>query len=114
MPTYVYRGRESGSTFEVQQRITEPALTHHPETGEPVERVIQPAGIVFKGSGFYVTDSRGSSGGAGSKAEGKGEASGEAKPEAKAEAKPEAKAEGKPEPKSERPGTAKPEAKAAG
>ncbi|HWG85978.1 MAG TPA: FmdB family zinc ribbon protein [Deinococcales bacterium] len=58
MPTYVYRGLESGQEFEVQQRISEPALTRHPETGEPVQRVIQPAGIVFKGSGFYKNDSR--------------------------------------------------------
>jgi putative FmdB family regulatory protein len=62
MPTYVYRGVETGQEFEVQQRITEPALTRHPETGEPVQRVIQPAGIVFKGSGFYKNDSRPSSG----------------------------------------------------
>lgn len=61
MPTYVYRGVHSGTTFEVQQRITEDPLTHHPETGEPVVRVIQAAGIVFKGSGFYKTDSRSSS-----------------------------------------------------
>jgi putative FmdB family regulatory protein len=61
VPTYVYRGINSGTTFEVQQRITEDPLTHHPETGEPVVRVIQAAGIVFKGSGFYKTDSRSSS-----------------------------------------------------
>ncbi len=58
LPTYVYRGVNSGTTFEIQQRITEDPLTHHPETGEPVVRVIQAAGIVFKGSGFYKTDSR--------------------------------------------------------
>ncbi len=61
MPTYVYKGLETGVIFEVEQRITEAPLTHHPETGEPVRRVIQPAGVVFKGSGFYKTDSRASS-----------------------------------------------------
>ena len=70
MPTYVYRGVNSGITFEVQQRITEDPLTHHPETGEPVVRVIQAAGIVFKGSGFYKTDSRGSGGGSGGSSKG--------------------------------------------
>ena len=45
-------------TFEIEQRITEPALTEHPETGDPVKRLIQPVGIAFKGSGFYVNDSR--------------------------------------------------------
>jgi putative FmdB family regulatory protein len=58
MPTYVYQGLESGQSFEVKQRITENALTHHPETGEPVKRIIQASGVVFKGSGFYKTDSR--------------------------------------------------------
>jgi predicted nucleic acid-binding Zn ribbon protein len=55
MPTYVYR-REDGSTFEVEQRITEAALTHDPDTGQRVERVIVGAGLLFKGSGFYLTD----------------------------------------------------------
>ena len=55
MPTYVYR-REDGSTFEVEQRISEPALTEDPETGQKVVRVITGAGLVFRGSGFYLTD----------------------------------------------------------
>ncbi len=62
MPTYVYRGLETGVIFEVEQRMIEAPLTHHPETGEPVSRMIQATGIVFKGSGFYKTDSRSSSG----------------------------------------------------
>lgn len=56
MPTYVYR-RPDGSTFEVTQRISDDALQVDPETGEPVERVIGGgAGLIFKGTGFYVTD----------------------------------------------------------
>ena len=62
MPTYVYRNLTTGETFEVQQRMTDAALTEHPETGDPVKRLIQPVGIAFKGSGFYVTDSRSSNG----------------------------------------------------
>lgn len=46
MPTYVYEvilpGGEPGEQFEVIQPITEAPLTAHPETGEPVRRVIQP------------------------------------------------------------------------
>lgn len=62
MPTYVYR-REDGSTFEVQQRITEDPLEVCPETGQPVKRVISGnAGLIFKGSGFYLTDYARSSG----------------------------------------------------
>ena len=56
MPTYVYR-REDGTTFEIEQRITEDALETCPETGQPVERIITgSAGLIFKGDGFYVND----------------------------------------------------------
>ncbi|MGL4608871.1 MAG: FmdB family zinc ribbon protein [Trueperaceae bacterium] len=60
MPVYVYKNLKTGETFELEQRITESALTAHPETGDPVKRLIQPVGIAFKGSGFYVNDSKGS------------------------------------------------------
>jgi putative FmdB family regulatory protein len=60
MPVYGYRCTH-GHQFEVQQRITEPALTKCPECGAPVTRVFYPVGIIFKGGGFYKTDSRGSS-----------------------------------------------------
>jgi putative FmdB family regulatory protein len=55
MPTYVYR-RQDGTTFEVVQRITEDPLTEDPATGQPVQRVISGAGLIFKGEGFYLTD----------------------------------------------------------
>ena len=55
MPVYTYR-REDGSTFDIRQRIFEDALHTCPTTGQMVSRVIQPAGIIFKGSGFYVND----------------------------------------------------------
>ncbi len=58
MPIYLYRNLATGENFEYEQRITEDALTTHPETGEPVKRLIQPVGIAFKGSGFYVNDTR--------------------------------------------------------
>jgi predicted nucleic acid-binding Zn ribbon protein len=58
MPTYVYKNLKTGKVFELEQRITEAVLTKDPKTGHPVERVIQAAGIVFKGGGFYKTDSR--------------------------------------------------------
>jgi putative FmdB family regulatory protein len=60
MPVYGYRCSH-GHHFEVQQRITEPPLTQCPECGAPVTRVFYPVGIIFKGGGFYKTDSRGSS-----------------------------------------------------
>ncbi len=56
MPTYVYR-REDGTTFEIQQRITEDSLETCPTTGQAVKRVISGGtGLIFKGSGFYLTD----------------------------------------------------------
>ncbi|WP_437193026.1 FmdB family zinc ribbon protein [Planctomicrobium sp. SH527] len=46
MPTYIYEivhdDGSSGATFEHIQSISSPPLTHHPETGEPVRRIIQP------------------------------------------------------------------------
>lgn len=70
MPTYVYR-REDGSTFEIQQRITEDALEQCPETGQKVQRIISGnAGLIFKGSGFYLTDYARSNGGSNGKEQG--------------------------------------------
>ena len=56
MPVYTYR-REDGSTFDIRQRFLDNPLEACPTTGQAVSRVIQPAGIIFKGSGFYVNDS---------------------------------------------------------
>ena len=88
MPTYVYR-REDGSTFETQQRITEPALDVCPTTGQKVKRVISSAGVIFKGSGFYQTDYvRNKKNGTGEKAEkGEKETSTKSDTDAKAEKK---------------------------
>jgi predicted nucleic acid-binding Zn ribbon protein len=65
MPTYVYKFVDSGETIEVQQSFEDDPLTEatHPATGEvlPVRKVFTPVGVTFKGSGFYKTDSRGSS-----------------------------------------------------
>ena len=55
MPFYEYR-RPDGTTFEVMQKMSDPPLTHDPETGEPIERVFSPIAIHFKGKGFYNTD----------------------------------------------------------
>ena len=56
MPTYTYK-REDGTVFEFEQKITEDALKTCPTTGQKVKRIISGgAGLVFKGSGFYLTD----------------------------------------------------------
>jgi putative FmdB family regulatory protein len=55
VPFYEYR-RPDGTTFEVMQKMSDPPLTHDPETGVPVERVFSPIAVHFKGKGFYNTD----------------------------------------------------------
>jgi len=60
MPTYVYKCDECGITFERFQHFSEDPLEVCPECSGPVFRIIQPVGIIFKGSGFYVTDHKGS------------------------------------------------------
>jgi len=59
MPTYVYKCEVCEHTFEARQSFSDDPLTDCPScaTGE-VRRVINNVGIVFKGSGFYITDSR--------------------------------------------------------
>jgi putative FmdB family regulatory protein len=58
MPIYVYQCDTCGLLFERRQRISEAPLADCPECDGHVHRVIQPVGVVFKGSGFYVTDNR--------------------------------------------------------
>ncbi|HUB36532.1 MAG TPA: hypothetical protein VL972_06880 [Solirubrobacteraceae bacterium] len=55
MPIYEYR-RPDGSTFELVQSFSDDPLTHDPDTGVPVERVLHPPAVHFKGKGFYNTD----------------------------------------------------------
>ncbi|MFI5265787.1 MAG: FmdB family zinc ribbon protein [Chloroflexota bacterium] len=96
MPIYEYECGSCGRRFEQLQRITEDALATDPECGGSVRRVIQPVGIIFKGSGFYVNDSRKASSSSSSsdspKSDGKSESG---KAEGKSETKSETKSEGK-------------------
>lgn len=58
MPIYLYQCDSCGLRFERLQRMSEEPLTECPECGGSVHRVIQPVGVIFKGSGFYITDNR--------------------------------------------------------
>ncbi|MBJ7610097.1 MAG: FmdB family transcriptional regulator [Candidatus Dormibacteraeota bacterium] len=58
MPIYGYRCRSCAHEFEVTQRMSDPAGAACPDCGGPGTRLFFPAGILFKGSGFYKTDSR--------------------------------------------------------
>ncbi len=59
MPTYVYECKDCRHRFEIFQRFADDPLTTCSECQKvTLRRVLFPAGVVFKGSGFYVTDSR--------------------------------------------------------
>lgn len=61
MPTYQYQCTECGEGLEAVQKFTDDALTECPNCGGHLKKVFSAVGIVFKGSGFYRNDSRGSS-----------------------------------------------------
>jgi predicted nucleic acid-binding Zn ribbon protein len=113
MPVYTYR-REDGTTFDYRQKFLDDPLTVDPDSGQRVTRVVQAAGIIFKGSGFYINDSKSSSKSTigtpppskdsdakptDSKSDSKTEAKSEAKGEAASTSKPAEAPASKPEPK---------------
>ncbi|MHB0886817.1 MAG: FmdB family zinc ribbon protein [Bacillota bacterium] len=57
MPVYEYKCPKCGH-FEVEQPITADALKTCPKCGKPVKKLISRSAVIFKGSGFYVTDNR--------------------------------------------------------
>ncbi|MFG2307701.1 FmdB family zinc ribbon protein [Streptomyces sp. NPDC048566] len=61
MPTYQYQCTECGEGLEAVQKFTDDALTECPSCSGRLKKVFSAVGIVFKGSGFYRNDSRGSS-----------------------------------------------------
>lgn len=58
MPLYEYACSSCNSRFEVKQRFADAPLAVHQGCGGDLKRILQPVGIVFKGSGWYITDSR--------------------------------------------------------
>jgi putative FmdB family regulatory protein len=81
MPTYDYACTHCDHAFEIVQSFTDDALTVCPECGGRLRKVFGSVGVVFKGSGFYRTDSRGTSASvpAGKSADGKSESKSESK-----------------------------------
>ena len=88
MPTYQYACRECGHAFEQVQSFSDAALTVCPECEGRLRKVFNAVGVVFKGSGFYRTDSR----------SGASATDGAATTETKTETKVETKSESKPAP----------------
>ena len=99
MPTYVYACDSCGTQFEQFQSFKDEPLRTCPSCAGAVRRVFQPVGIVFKGSGWYVTDSRKSTRATvGDDAAGKADKAPAADTAAKSETSGEAKTETKSEP----------------
>lgn len=86
MPIYTYRCKNCGVQFDIQQKFTDQHLTRCPECNKKtLNKVFQPVGIVFKGSGFYATDHRSPSGASRGSNSSK---SGEEKSESKSDSSP--------------------------
>ncbi|MDG4822687.1 zinc ribbon domain-containing protein [Asanoa sp. WMMD1127] len=91
MPTYQYACTECGHQLEAVQSFSDEALTVCPECEGRLRKVFGSVGVVFKGSGFYRTDSRNGNSGGDTKVKS------DAKPaESKSETKTETKTESKP------------------
>ena len=58
MPKYLYKNLITGEIYELTQSMRDDPHTHHPETGVAIKKILARPGIAFKGSGFYVNDSR--------------------------------------------------------
>lgn len=56
MPIYEYKCKNCGHVFEVMQKISDLPICTCPECSGPTNKVISPAGLMFKGSGWYITD----------------------------------------------------------
>ncbi|MDQ2912099.1 MAG: zinc ribbon domain-containing protein [Chloroflexota bacterium] len=100
MPIYDYHCDHCGHSFSQVQSYKDPPLEKCPNCGKKPRRLIAPAAVVFKGSGWYKTDSRPAE-----KTEAKSETKGEksetksdAKSETKSETKADAKTDAKPKP----------------
>lgn len=61
MPIYEYKCEKCGLCFERKQNFEDEPVAACPRCRRKVRRVIKPVPIIFKGSGFYITDSRGGS-----------------------------------------------------
>ena len=92
MPIYGYRCSNCGHEFEIQQRMSDDPLKVCPKCQGKLTKMLYPTGVIFKGSGFYSTDYKGS--GKSSSSNGSGSASESSSSDSpKSEPKPESKTE---------------------
>ena len=106
MPQYEYQCDVCGVRFERLQPMSDEPVRVCPECGCSVRRLIQPVGIIFKGSGFYVTDNRAKSSTSGKKDT---KTSSEPSGESKGTSEPKSASQGSSEKKSTSEGSAKSE-----
>ena len=106
MPTYTYKCKaEEPHIFDIKQKFADDALTTCIHCDQPVRKVVNSVGIVFKGSGYYVTDNRSKSKNPANaatdsaKTEGKSDAPSESKAETKNDSKSASKSDSKSESK---------------
>lgn len=97
MPTYTYKCKSCEYQFDQRQSMSDDPMLNCPACGEPqLRKVINSAGIVFKGSGFYVTDTRNGAKEKKKKESGsKSKSSADTKTETKSESTSETKADSK-------------------
>ena len=91
MPIYGYRCSNCGHQFEIQQRMSDEPLKVCPKCQGKLTKVLYPTGVIFKGSGFYTTDYKGS--GKAAESANSSSPSSETKPETKGDSKSESKTE---------------------
>ena len=80
MPTYEYDCKNCGDNIEVFQSFSDKPLKKHKECGGDLQKVFHARGIVFKGKGFYATDSKPKSASSSSGSDGSESSSGDKKP----------------------------------
>ena len=94
MPIYGYRCESCGHQFETMQKVSDEPLKVCPQCQGKLRKVLYPTGVIFKGSGFYTTDYKGSGkSGSGGSSSANGSESSESKTESKPESKPESKSD---------------------
>src|SRR3954467_14562430 len=90
VPTYTYTCTSCNDVIEKRQSFSDPPLTTCEQCGGTLRKIIHPVGIVFKGSGWYINDSRASSASAnGPTSTGSGSSSSSSSSESKSESKSE-------------------------
>lgn len=96
LPTYQYACTECGHAFEQVQSFNDDALTVCPECSGRLRKVFNAVGVVFKGSGFYRNDSRGSKESTTTASNGSSESKSDTKTETKSDKKSEPKSDSTP------------------